>query len=110
MTLAKQLDEIFAPNRSGLGGTGIISVTPTSIDASIARAVAEQCDIDQLAAQAGILAARVLADALEQRALRPSDYADMPEVVEMMNARLVQTLPKSDAFKKAFYDALRMRG
>jgi hypothetical protein len=108
--LEKQLTEIFAPNKSGLGGTGYILTQPTSIDASIARAVAAEVDMDQLAAAAGVVAARVLADALEQRALRPADYSDMPEVCQTMAERLVKLLPKSEAFQKAFYDALRLRG
>ena len=109
-TLEQHLHEIFAPNKSGLGGTAVILTSPSSIDARIAQAVADDVDMDQLAAAAGVVAARVLADALEQRALRPADYTDMPEVCKTMSDRLVKLLSDSEAFQKAFYNALRMRG
>lgn len=108
--LHKQLAEIFAPTASGLGGTASVLTSPNSINASIAKSVAEEVDMDQLAADAGIIAARILADAMEQRALKPSDYADLPEVSQMMVDRFVKLLPTSESFQRAFHDALRMRG
>lgn len=104
------LHEIFAPVGAGPGGTATTLISPSSIDGDIVKMVAEQLDLDGVCRELGILAARALADELEQRALKPSDYADIEDLAVVLAARIAKTLPKSETFARAVAEQLLMRG
>lgn len=71
---------------------------------------ADQVDLDGVLRDLGTVAARALADDLEQKALKPSDYAAIGDLSAVVAARIAKTLLKSEAFARAFTEQLLMRG
>lgn len=72
--------------------------------------LADQVDLDGVLRDIGTIMARALADDLQQRALKPSDYANIEDLSVVLAARLAKALPKSEAFARAFAEQLLMRG
>ena len=107
---AEILSEIFAPVGAGPGGTATTLISPSSIDGDIVRMVADQVDLDGVLRDLGTIAARALADELEQKALKPSDYAAIGDLSVVLAARIVKALSKSESFARAFTEQLLMRG
>ena len=106
----RALEEVFAPIGAGPNGTATVSTTASSLDADLVTMVAEEMDLTDILRDVGIVTARKLADELERRALKPSDFADMPELVQLLAKRLKKALADSEEFSQALYKQLKMRG
>lgn len=108
--MVKELEEIFAPVGAGPAGTGTVLTSPSSIDGDIAKMVADEMDLDGIYQDFGSVVARRLADELEKRALKPSDYARIPELLDLVTLRVAKNLKLSEVFARAFLSQLGARG
>ena len=92
------------------GGTGAVLTRPSTISLEIAKQAVQAMPLDALYRDFGAVAARVVADELESRALRAADYANLPELPEVVAKRVVGYLIRSEEFSRAFIQALSARG
>lgn len=92
------------------GGTGAVLTRPSTISLEIAKQSVQAMPLDALYRDFGAVAARVVADELESRALRAADYANLPELPGIVAKRVVGYLVRSEEFSRAFIQALSARG
>lgn len=104
------LQEIFAPVGAGPAGTATTLISPSSIDGDIVRSAAGQLSLDRILTDIGTIVARTLADELEGKALKPSDYGRIEELPSVLANRIAKSLPQSEAFTRSFVEHLLMRG
>jgi len=91
-------------------GTGAVLTRPSTISLEIAKQSVQAMPLDALYRDFGVVAARVVADELESRALRAADYATLSELPAVVAKRVVGYLMKSEEFSRAFIQALSARG
>ncbi len=101
------LSELF---ESGFEGSSAM-LGPNSITSRLVNAIVKEFSLDNVIRDLGVRAANELADNIQTRALRPADFAELPELAETLSERLMQELGKDpDAFNTAFLSQLRARG
>jgi len=109
--LRQQLDEIFGASMNvAPGGTGAVLTRPSKLSLDVADQVVRRMPLDGLYRDVGAVAARVLADELEQASLRPADYADLPDLPKVVAKRIVGYLLRSEEFARSFSEYLAARG
>lgn len=109
--LKRQLNEIFGgAMMAAPGGTGAVLTRPSKLSLEVAQQSVKSMPLDQVYRDLGAVSARVLADELESRALRPADYAALPELPKVVAKRLVGYLLRSEEFARAFSEHLAARG
>lgn len=91
--------------------TGDVMIAPNTLAKEVVAKVVKSFPLDKVLYELGIIAARELANNIEALALRPADYANLPDLSETMSERLMQELGKDpDMFANAFLTELRNRG
>jgi len=109
--LRRQLEEIFGGNMNvAPGGTGAILNRPSQLSLEVAQQAVKAMPLDQMYRDIGSIAARVLADELEKRSLRPADYANLPDLPKVAAKRVVGYLLRSEEFARSFTEHLMSRG
>lgn len=114
----KELSEVLAPMGSGPfsplgagpGGSSMAMTSPSSLDLDLVTMVAEEMDLSGVMRDLGTVVGRALADELEQRALKPSDYYQMPELSEKLANRIKNSVANSEEFAIAVAKILKLRG
>ncbi len=92
------------------GGRGAVLIRPSKLSLDVAQQAVRGMPLDGLYRDIGAVAARVLADEMESRSLRPADYADIPELPKVVAKRIVGYLLRSEEFARSFSDHLTARG
>ena len=109
--LERQLEEVFGGDMNvAPGGTGAILTRPSKLSLDVAVQAVRAMPLDGLYRDVGAVAARVLADELEARSLRPADYANLPDLPRVAAKRIVGYLLRSDEFAQALKQGLTARG
>jgi hypothetical protein len=109
--LKHELNEIFGGAMNvAPGGTGAVLIRPSKLSLDVAQQAVRGMPLDGLYRDIGAVAARVLADEMESRSLRPADYADIPELPKVVAKRIVGYLLRSEEFARSFSDHLTARG
>lgn len=92
------------------GGTGAVLIRPSKLSFEVAQQTVRAMPLDGLYRDVGASAARVLADELESRSLRPADYANLPDLPKAVAKRIVGYLLRSEEFARSFSEHLAARG
>lgn len=110
--LIKDLQQVFGqPAEEAITNTARVMTMPSSISRDLAAKSIEYLDTSKIFRDLGFLAARELSDSLEAMALRPADYADLPDLVQHIASKLSKELSKvPEEFSKALIEQLRLRG
>ena len=108
--LREDLLEIFAPYQGNPGGTGAVLTTPSKIDMEVAQAAVKEIALDEVFRDLGGVVAREAARAMERYNLKPSDYANLDDLAQILAVAVSKNVVKSEAFKTAFRQHLSMRG
>jgi hypothetical protein len=109
--LRQQLEDVFGTGaQTAPGGTGAILIRPSKLSMDLAAQVVREMPMDGLFQDLGAAVARVLADELEKRGLRPADYANLPDLPQVAAKRVVGYLLRSEEFVGAFTRNLTSRG
>jgi hypothetical protein len=103
----RELAEVFG----GLG-TGTVLTKPSTISDEVVEKLVCELPLKQALKDLGAVAAREVANAIETVALRPADYADLPDLPEKLAERLVAALEGKglECFVESFVEHLRNRG
>lgn len=109
--LERQLTEIFGGGMNvAPGGTGAVLTRPSKLSLDVAAQAVRAMPLDGVFRDLGAVAARVLADELESKALRPADYSNLPDLPKVVAKRLVGYLLRSEEFARSFAEHLAARG
>jgi len=109
--LRQQLNEIFGGAMNvAPGGTGAVLTRPSKLSMDIAQQAVKEMPLDGIYRGLGSVAAEVLANELEMKALRPADYANLPDLPKVVAKRLVSYLLRSEKFARSFSESLAARG
>ena len=92
------------------GGTGAVLIRPSTLSLEVAKQAVRAMPLDGLYRDVGSVAARVLADELESKSLRPADYANLPDLPKAAAKRIVGYLLRSEEFARSFSEHLAARG
>jgi hypothetical protein len=91
--------------------TGLAMTMPSPVSIEIATNVADNFDIETVVRDLGAIVAREFANELQRMALRPADYATIPDLTNILAIRVASYLMQlPDVFDLAFLQALRNRG
>ena len=105
-----QLEDVFGGGQVAPGGTGAILTQPSALSASLAEEVVKQMPLDAVYRDLGAVAARVVADEMDIKMLRPADFANLSDLPGVVAARIVEHLGKSEEFAASFRRHLKARG
>lgn len=109
-TLIADLQEVFGVSEVATT-TGFVMVRPSSISNELVAKVVREFPLEAVLKDLGVVAARELANYIEAMAMRPADYAGMPDLGIVVAERIMQALGKdSEAFTDALTAQLRNRG
>ena len=103
---------MFGPKTEALGTvTGTVLTMPSSISMDIARSMASQISMNELMRQLGVITADAVGDLMITKAMKPSDYANLPTIPDEVAERVIETLgQKPDVFMDAFKAQLKNKG
>jgi len=88
-----------------------VMTSPSSVTKELVNKIAKEFPLEGVMRDFGLVVARELANFIEAHALRPADYADLPDLGEALSERLMQELGKNpDTFTQALAAQLRLRG
>lgn len=91
--------------------TGAVMAAPNTLTKQLVSKIVKEFSLDNVLRDLGVLTATELANSIESRALRPADYAELPDLAEMISERLMQELGRDlEIFNTAFLSQLRNRG
>lgn len=107
-----ELKKIFGePTSEGFVSTGRVLTLPSAVSGEIANQVIATMDLTQILKDIGAVVAQQLATDLEAMALRPADYALLPDMPQMLAQRVAKELAKAPTeFTAALVDRLKLRG
>lgn len=106
-----QLEDVFGGGgQVAPGGTAAVLTSPSKIDRELVAQVVKQVPLDAICKDIGAVAAREIANALQQYGLRPADFTDQPDLPAMVAKRIVGRLIRSEEFSRSFTKYLSMRG
>jgi hypothetical protein len=109
--LQHQLEDVFGGGgQVAPGGTGAVLTRPSALSMEVAAQAVKSMPLDQIYRDLGAIAARVVADELESRALRPADYASLPDLPGVVAKRITGYVLRSDEFSRSFLQHLSSRG
>lgn len=84
---------------------------PSTISKELVTKILKEFPLETVLHDLGIVVARELSNFVEAHALRPADYADLPNLGEVLSERLMQELGKDpDTFTQALVEYLKLRG
>lgn len=91
--------------------TGDVLVSPSELSRRLVKKIVRELPLNNILQDLGAIVARELADFIDASALRPADYADLPDLGEVLSERVMQELGRDpDAFSEALRNQLRLRG
>jgi hypothetical protein len=109
--LRQQLEDVFGTGaQPAPGGTGAVLIRPSKLSMDLADQVVREMPLDDLYRGLGAVAARLVADELEKRGLRPADFANLPDLPAVVAKRVGGYLLRSSEFSEAFIQNLTARG
>lgn len=109
--LKRRLEEIFGGNMNvAPGGTGAVLTRPSKLSLEVTQQVVRAMPLDGVYRDIGAVAARFVADELERNSLRAADYANLPDLPEVVAKRIVGHLLRSEEFARSFSEHLSARG
>lgn len=91
--------------------TGQILILPSGVTRELAANAIDALDLEPIFRDIGGIVAREIADVLQTMNLRPADYGDLPDMPQMVAARLgaeISTAPP--AFIRSLLEQLKLRG
>lgn len=105
------LREMLGPEQKP-SGTGAVMTGGSTLQTDLATMVAAEMNLDKVCRDLGTVLGSALADAMEQKMLRPAEYAGLEALPENMVARMKKALdgPGREIFADALIQVLRMRG
>lgn len=108
----EDLKSVFGdPTTEGLTTTSKVLILPSGVTKDLASQAIEQLDLGIVMRDIGIIMAREIADELIRMALRPADYIDLPEMPQMVAARVGAELSLAPPeFLEALIEGLKARG
>jgi hypothetical protein len=99
------------PQVEGYTTTGKVMILPSGVTKDLASQAIEQIDLSIVMRDIGMILAREIANELERMALRPADYVDLPDMPQMVAARVAGELAAAPPeFLVALLDHIRLRG
>ena len=88
-----------------------VMTSPSSISKELVTKILSEFPLDNVLRDLGVIVARELANFIEAHALRPADYADLPDLGDVLSERVMQELGKSpEAFTTGLVAQLKLRG
>lgn len=107
-----ELQAVFGPQtENAFISTGSVLVKPSSLSTDLASASIEAMNLAPVLTNIGVLCAQAIATELEGLALRPADYAGLPELPESVAKRVAKELAKAPTqFVAALIETLKARG
>lgn len=103
----KDLEAVFGESVS----SGAVMIAPSGITIDLVSELLGTFDLEPIMKDLGLVTARVLADKIESLALRPADYANLPDLATLISQRLMHELAKDDVtFAESLVTNLRLRG
>lgn len=91
--------------------TANVLVIPSGIQKDLATKAIESIDLGPIFRDLGVIVAREIATALEQMALRPADYTELPDLAHHISKRLAEHLQKTpEEFLVSLIETLKMKG
>lgn len=108
----EDLQTVFGePQAEGYTTTSKVLVLPAGVTKDLATQAIEQLDVGPILRDIGIIVAREIADELQAMALRPADYVDLPDMPQMVAARIGSELAAAPPeFIQALIGQLKLRG
>jgi hypothetical protein len=91
-------------------GTAQVLTTPSQNDGRLAMAALEDTPVHPIVRDLAIVCAREVGNVLEQSGLRPADYAEVPDLPQVVLKLVKNAMGKGDLFEMKFREYLRMRG
>lgn len=112
MSARKELEAIFgAMTETYSSDTARALSMPGGVTKEIAAQAVENLDLAPILRDIGLIVARQIATDLEAMALRPADYVDLPDMPQMVAARLGAELSTAPTdFVAALLEQLKSRG
>jgi hypothetical protein len=91
--------------------TGTVLTMPSGVTKELAANAIEALDLEPIMRDIGIIVAREIADVLQTMALRPADYVILPDMPQMVAARIGAELSQApNPFVRALIEQLKLRG
>ena len=91
--------------------TGRVLTLPSGVTTEVAAQTIASMDLTQILKDIGSVAAMQIAQDLEAMALRPADYALLPNLAEMVAQRIAKELAKVPTeFTSALVERMKLRG
>ena len=91
--------------------TAQVLTLPSGVTKELAQQAIETVDLDPVLRDIGIIVAREIANELDAMALRPADYVGLPDMPQMVAARLAGELAAApQVFVQALLQSLQSRG
>lgn len=108
----EDLQSVFgAPKEEGYTTTAKVMILPSGVTKDVASQAIEQIDLTTIMRDIGVILAREISDELQRMALRPADYADLPDMPQMVAARVAGELAAAPPeFVTALIDYIKLRG
>lgn len=106
----EELKAIFDVEESFVS-TGVAQNSPTELTREIASQLIQKIDLSVVLRDIGIIVAREISSELEKVSLRAADYADLPDMPQMVAARLGSELSVApNDFVNALLEQIKLRG
>ena len=111
-TPVEDLKAVFGdPKTEGYTTTAKVMILPAGVTKDLAAQAIEQIDLGPILRDFGVILAREIANELERMALRPADYADLPDMPQMVAARVAGELAAAPPeFIGPLIDNIKLRG
>jgi hypothetical protein len=91
--------------------TARVMTLPSTLTRELVTKVVQEFPLEAILRDLGTVTARELADYIETLALRPADYAGLPDLGSLVSERIMRALGKdSEVFLEALTTHLRLRG
>ncbi len=114
MTVAplEDLKSVFGePKEEGYTTTAKVLTLPSGVTKDLAAQAIEQLDLSPIMRDFGSVVAREIANELQAMALRPADYVDLPDMPQMVAARVAAELSTAPPeFVQTLMEQLKLRG
>jgi hypothetical protein len=100
-----------APKEENLTATAQVMNLPSGVTRELASQAIDQIDLDLILRDLGALVAREIANELDAMALRPADYAHLPDLPQLMARKVAKALSAvPEVFAAALIEQLKLRG
>jgi hypothetical protein len=107
----RRLAEVFGdPTNVAPAGTGAILTRASKLDMEFATRVIQGMEMDRVFRDLGVVVAREMADEMERRGLKPSDYKHLEGLAQMAARRVIKNVAKSEVFEASLREHLGLRG